>query len=58
MKIVGAGRLRSDSDRRQESVKYALGLGCVSILNVGFESTNQIDNMANHIQKTPQVVSA
>jgi 1-deoxyxylulose-5-phosphate synthase len=52
MKIVGAGRLRADSDRRQESVKYALGLGCVSILNVGFESTEQIDNFASHIQKT------
>ena len=57
MKIVGAGRLRADSDR-QESVKYALGLGCVSILNVGFESTDQIDNLASHIQKTQQVVNA
>jgi len=55
MKIVGAGRLRADAERRQESVKYALGLGCVSILNVGFESTEQIDGMAGHVQKT-QVV--
>ena len=52
MKIVGAGRLRDDSEQRQESVKYALGLGCVSILNVGFESLAQIDNFAEHIQKT------
>lgn len=52
MKIVGAGRLRADSDRRQESVKFALNSGCVSILNVGFESTDQIDNFASHIQKT------
>jgi aryl-alcohol dehydrogenase-like predicted oxidoreductase len=52
MKIVGAGRLRADADRRQESVKFALGLGCVSILNVGFERTDQIDNLAEHIQKT------
>jgi aryl-alcohol dehydrogenase-like predicted oxidoreductase len=57
MKIVGAGRLRADSDRRQESVKFALGLGCVSILNVGFESLDQIDNFVGHIQKT-QVTSA
>lgn len=57
MKIVGAGRLRADSERRQESVKYALGLGCVSILNVGFESTEQIDGMAGHVQKT-QVTAA
>jgi aryl-alcohol dehydrogenase-like predicted oxidoreductase len=52
MKIVGAGRLRDDAERRQESVKFALGLGCVSILNVGFESLNQIDGLAGHIQKT------
>jgi predicted aldo/keto reductase-like oxidoreductase len=52
MKIVGAGRLRADSDRRQESVKFALNLGCVSMLNVGFESTDQITNFAEHIQKT------
>ncbi len=52
MKIVGAGRLRADSDRRQESVKFALGLGCVHILNVGFESSYQIDDLAGHIQKT------
>jgi 1-deoxyxylulose-5-phosphate synthase len=53
MKIVGAGRLRADAERRQVSVKFALGLGCVSILNVGFESPDQIDNFASHIQKTP-----
>jgi aryl-alcohol dehydrogenase-like predicted oxidoreductase len=52
MKIVGAGRLRADAERRQESVKFALGLGCVSILNVGFESLDQIDGLAGHIQKT------
>lgn len=53
MKIVGAGRLRADEERRQQSVKYALGLGYVHILNVGFESSAQIDNLAEHIQKTP-----
>ncbi len=53
MKIVGAGRLRTDADRRQESVKFALNLGCVSMLNVGFESTDQIKNVSpEHIQKT------
>jgi len=57
MKIVGAGRLRADSDRRQESVKFALGLGCVSILNVGFESTDQITNFAEHIQKTAVITA-
>lgn len=52
MKIVGAGRLRGNEERRQESVKFVLGLGCVHILNVGFESVDQIDNLAGHIRKT------
>jgi len=57
MKIVGAGRLRADEERRQESVKFALGLGCVHILNVGFESLDQIDNLAGHIRKTPVITA-
>lgn len=55
MKIVGAGRLRRNEERRQESVKFVLGLGCVHILNVGFESVDQIDNLAGHIRKTPVI---
>jgi hypothetical protein len=54
---VGAGRLSKDADRRQESVKYVLGLGCVHILNVGFESLDQIDNFSGHLQKTPVITA-
>lgn len=57
MKIVGAGRLRGNEERRQESVKFVLGLGCVHILNVGFESVDQIDNFAGHIRKTPVITA-
>lgn len=57
MKIVGAGRLRADEERRQNSVKFALGLGCVHILNVGFESVEQIENLAGHIRKTPVITA-
>jgi aryl-alcohol dehydrogenase-like predicted oxidoreductase len=57
MKIIGAGKLKADSDRRLQSVQYALGLGCVNILNVGFESIAQIDNLADHVHKT-QVAKA
>lgn len=53
MKIIGAGRLRDDEEKRQASVKYALGLGCVHTLNVGFESLDQVDNLAGHVRKTP-----
>jgi aryl-alcohol dehydrogenase-like predicted oxidoreductase len=53
MKIIGEGRLRNDDARRDESVKYALGLGCVHILNVGFESVDEIDDFASRVRKVP-----
>ncbi len=53
MKIIGEGRLRNDDARRDESVKFVLGLGCVQILNVGFESVNEIDDFAARVRKVP-----
>jgi predicted aldo/keto reductase-like oxidoreductase len=53
MKIIGDGRLRNDDTRRDESVKFALGLGCVHILNVGFESVQEIDDFAARVRKVP-----
>jgi len=53
MKIMGEGRLRNDDARRDESVKFVLGLGCVHILNVGFESADEIDDLAERVRKVP-----
>ena len=53
MKIIGDGRLRNDDARRGESVKFVLGLGCVHILNVGFESVEEIDDLAARVRKVP-----
>jgi aryl-alcohol dehydrogenase-like predicted oxidoreductase len=53
MKIMGEGRLRGDDVRRDESVKFVLGLGCVHILNVGFESADEIDDLAARVRKVP-----
>lgn len=53
MKIMGEGRLRNDDARRDESVKFVLGLGCVHILNVGFESVQEIDDLAARVRKVP-----
>jgi aryl-alcohol dehydrogenase-like predicted oxidoreductase len=53
MKIIGEGRLRNDDARRDESVKFVLGLGCVDILNVGFESVTEIDDFAARVRKVP-----
>ena len=53
MKLVGEGRLRNDDARRDESVRFVLGLGCVHVLNVGFETTGEIDDFAARVRKVP-----
>jgi len=54
MKIVGEGRLRNEPEKRSESVRYALGLGCVDVLNVGCESTEEIDDLATRMREVPE----
>lgn len=54
MKIVGEGRLRNDPEKRQESIKFALHSGIVDVLNVGFESTAEIDDFAAMVKKIPR----
>ena len=51
MKLIGEGRLRNDDARRDESVKFVLGLGCVDVLNVGFEKLEEIDDFAARVRK-------
>ena len=51
MKIIGEGRLRNDDERRDESVRYVLGLGSVDILNVGFEKLEEVDDFATRVRK-------
>ena len=53
MKIIGEGRLRNDDARRDESVKFALSLGCVDVLNVGFEKLEEVDDLAARVRKVP-----
>lgn len=50
MKIIGEGKLRSEPDKITNSAKFVLGLGCVDILNVGFEKTGEIDDFANRVR--------
>ncbi len=51
MKIVGEGRLRDQPEKRDESLRYVLGLGCVDVLNVGCESIAEVDDMAARVRK-------
>lgn len=51
MKIVGEGRLRNDPEKRSESVRFVLGLGCVDVLNVGCESLEEVDDLAARVRE-------
>jgi len=51
MKIAGEGRLRSDPEKLSESLKYSLTLGCVDVLNVGCESTAEVDDVAARVRQ-------
>ena len=54
MKLVGQGDLRNSDEKRDESVRYVLGLGCVDALNVGFETLEEIDDFAVRVRKVPK----
>lgn len=46
MKLVGEGRYRNDPAKRDESIRYVLGLGTVDMMIVGFEKTEEVDDFA------------
>jgi len=54
MKIIGEGRLRNDEEKRNETARWVLGLGCVDVLNVGFQKVEEIDDFAARVRKVPR----
>ena len=52
MKLIGEGAFRDSDEKRNRSVRYVLSLGCVDLLNVGFEKTEEIDDFANRVKST------
>ena len=55
MKLIVEGAFRNSDEKRDESVKFVLGLGCVNILNVGFEKTEELDDLAARVRKVSRV---
>ena len=51
MKLIGEGDFRNSDEKRDESVKFVLGLGCVNVLNVGFEKVEEIDDFTARVRK-------
>lgn len=52
MKLVGNGKLRNDSEKINNSLRFVLGLQSVDMMIVGFENKKQIDNYITRISNT------
>ncbi len=50
MKLIGAGRYGSESDRIDNAIKFVTGLGSVDMMVVGFEHKEQIDNYLARVE--------
>lgn len=51
MKLVGDGKLKNDSQKIDDSLRFVLGLGCVDMMIVGFETSTEVDNYIGRIEK-------
>jgi len=52
MKLVGNGKLRNDSEKIDNSLRFVLGLGSVNMMIIGFEEQEQIDNYLTRVETT------
>ncbi|MFO0958396.1 MAG: aldo/keto reductase [Isosphaeraceae bacterium] len=50
MKILGEGRIK-DAEKKDASLRFVLGLGTVDAFIIGFESTDQIDDLLKRTEK-------
>lgn len=55
MKLIGGGRLRDDSEKIDQSLKFVLGLGTADMIIIGFEKPEHIDNYIERIRKVEMV---
>jgi len=51
MKLIGDGKLRNDSEKIDNALRFVLGLGSVDMMIVGFEEKAQIDNYVGRMKK-------
>ncbi len=57
MKLVGNGRLRNDSEKIDNSLRFVLGLGSVNMMIIGFEEQEQIDNYLTRVETALEEMS-
>ncbi len=51
MKLIGDGKLRDDSEKIDNALRFVLGLGSVNMMIIGFEEKAQIDNYLSRVEK-------
>lgn len=51
MKIIGEGEFRNDPEKRDQSIRFVMGLGCVDACIVGFEKPEEIDDFRDRTRK-------
>jgi aryl-alcohol dehydrogenase-like predicted oxidoreductase len=52
MKLVGNGDYKHDDEKINHTLKFVLGLPVVDMIIVGFETTDEIDNYLDRMEKT------
>ena len=50
MKLIGEGRYRNDPEKRDAAIAYALDLGCVDTMIVGFERPTEVDDFITRVR--------
>jgi aryl-alcohol dehydrogenase-like predicted oxidoreductase len=58
MKLIGEGRYREDPAKRDEAIRYVLGLGTVDTMIVGFEKPEEIDDFATRVESALEEAAA
>lgn len=51
MKIIGEGAFRNSEEQIEKSLRFALGLGCVDAMVVGFEEPHEIDDLKARVAR-------
>ncbi len=51
MKLIGEGKFRDSDEKRDESVRFVLGLKAVDAMAVGFEKIEEVDDFAARVKK-------
>ncbi len=58
MKLIGQGDFRKSDEKRNKSINFALGMGGVNTMIVGFEKLAEIDDFAARVKKVRRPAKA